>query len=103
MKTDLSSLPIMIGEISKTSGGADSTTVSKNETFIAMQRHLAIEIPNTYIIPSGQYEITHWDASTGTSTNKQDAWHWTTAEMFAIGELVGQCIIEKILNTAVSP
>lgn len=93
-------LPVIVGEISKTSGGADAGTVAKNEAFIAMQRELA-EMYEVYTIASGQYEITTWDASAGVSVNdpkQKDAWHWNTANMFAIGELVGECILENILN-----
>ncbi len=93
---DMSNLAIMIGEISRTSGSAVESTITVNETFIAMQRELATEINDTYVIASGQYEI-NWLEGT-TNKNGQDAWHWTTEPMFRIGELVGACIVNDILK-----
>ena len=102
MKTDLSKLPIMIGEISQTFAGADAGNVATNEKFIAVQRRLAVELSNVYVIASGQYEINHWNAQTQKSENGQDPYHWTTKEIFAIGELVGRCIVDQILNKTVT-
>ena len=101
MDEDLSALPFMVGEISRTSGSADEDTVKVNEMFIAMQRDLEYEIPNLYVIASGQFEINKWDESTNSSVidpYQNDAWHWNTECMFAIGELVGQCIVDKIVE-----
>ena len=102
---DLSDLAIMIGEISRTSGSAVASTVATNEAFIEKQRELAKEIDNCYIIASGQYEINTLDAN-GNNTKdpyQNDNWHWNTREMFAIGELVGRCIIDNILNVSEAP
>ena len=97
MEEDCSSLAIMVGEISKTSGSALASRVSTNEKFIAMQRKLAENINNVYVIASGQFEI-NWLDAIGNNKNGQDAWHWTTEDMFAIGELVGKCILDDILQ-----
>lgn len=96
MDKDMSELPIMVGEISRTTASAEPSSVVTNEKFIAMQRGLATKINNVYIISSGQYEINQWDGTK--DTNGQDAWHWTTKPMFEIGCLVGDCILEKILK-----
>jgi hypothetical protein len=99
MGEDMSELAIIIGEISRTSGAADASTVAKNETFIAMQRKLAEEISDVYTIASGQYEIT--TLVNGSSVNDSfqgDAWHWNTEAMFNIGVLVAECIIENVLG-----
>ena len=98
---DLYELPIIIGEISKTFGGADTETMAINAAFIDMQRELAQEVYEVYTIASSEYEITTWDPATGTSVNdprQKDAAHWNTAKMFAIGELLGECILENILG-----
>jgi len=96
MGEDLSELAFMIGEISRTSGSAKEDTVAKNEVFIAAQREMAEETDNAYAIASGQYEINR--LVNGEDVNSQDAWHWTTEPMFRIGELVGQCILDNLLN-----
>ena len=98
---ELYELPIIIGEISKTFGGADENSIAINEAFIAVQRELAEEIYEVYTVESSKYEITTWDAATGTSVNdprQKDSAHWNTEKMFAIGELVGKCILDNILE-----
>lgn len=98
---ELYELPVIVGEISKTSGGADSNTVSINQTFINMQRELEDEIYNVFTIATGDLEITTWDSATGQSVNdpkQKDAWHWNTEKMFILGEMVGRCILENILE-----
>ena len=97
MEEDCSSLAIMVGEISRTSGSASASRVSTNERFITMQRKLSEKINDVYVIASGKFEINWLDAS-GNNKNGQDAWHWTTEDMFAIGELVGKCIVNDILK-----
>ena len=99
MGEDMSELAIIVGEISRTSGAADASTVAKNETFIAMQRKLAEEISDVYTIASGQYEITTLvNGSSVNDTFQGDAWHWNTEAMFNIGVLVAECIIENVLG-----
>ena len=93
---DLSDLPIMIGEISRTCKSAAPAEIAVNETFIEMQRGLAQSINDVYVIASGQYEINTWNGTQ--DVNGQDNWHWTTEPMFKIGELVGECVVENILN-----
>lgn len=96
MGVDLSALPIMVGEISETSGSALEDAVMVNKVFIEMQRSLTEEIDNVYIIPSGQYRINWMEGSF--SKNHGDPWHWKTADIFAIGELVGECVVGDILD-----
>ena len=96
---DLSDLPIMIGEISRTCKSAAPAEIAVNETFIEMQRGLAQSINDVYVIASGQYEITTWENGASVNDSYQgDAWHWNTEEMFNIGSLVARCIIDNILN-----
>ena len=96
MGEDLSKLPIMIGEISRTFGSASESDINRNETFIEMQRNVAEDMDNVYIISSGKYEVT-W-LENGESVNGQDPYHWTTEPMFRIGELVAECILDNILK-----
>ncbi|MBQ8551379.1 MAG: hypothetical protein IJ428_01040 [Clostridia bacterium] len=99
MVEDLSALPVMVGEISETSGSALKDAVDVNNGFIEMQRSLADEIENVYIVPSGQYKINWMEGSF--SKNHGDPWHWKTTDIFAIGEMVGECIVEEILSGTV--
>ncbi|MBE6667338.1 MAG: hypothetical protein E7607_03400 [Ruminococcaceae bacterium] len=96
---NMSSLPIIVGEISKTTGSASPDSVTVNETFINMQRGLASKINDIYIIASGQYEVNTWNAEEQKDVYGQDNWHWVTEPMFRIGELVGNCIVDNILLT----
>lgn len=98
---DLSELPIMIGEISRTFGSAANGQIETNEMFFNTQRKLAEQLDNVYIIASGQYEINTWDSTLETSVMdpfQQDTSHWNTECMFKIGELVGRCIIDNIFT-----
>ena len=96
---DLTDLAVIVGEISRTSGSANPSWVAVNEAFIAMQRKLAEDIDHVYTIPSGQYEITTLVNGVDVLDSFQnDAWHWNTEQMFNIGALVADCIIENVLE-----
>ncbi len=94
---DLSSMPIFIGEISRTSGSADSGTAATNERFIAMQRALPSTVSDTYVIASGQYDINRLVNGSNQAVGT-DSWHWNQEDMLAIGRLVGKSIIENVLS-----
>ena len=96
MGEDLSGLPIMVGEISETSGSAIAATEAVNKAFIEAQRELASELENVYVIPSGQYRINWIEGSF--SKGHGDPWHWKTEDIFAIGQMIGECIVENILS-----
>lgn len=99
MNREPSELAIMIGEISETSGSASASAVQTNKRFIAMQRTLAEELGNTYVIASGQYKIAEWiNGADAKDVYQNDTWHWNTEKMFRIGELVGECIVKDILS-----
>ena len=93
---DLSNLPVIIGEISRTSGSADVNAVAVNEAFIAVQRALAQKLDNVYCIASGKLDVNL--LIDGVSKPTQDGWHWATEEMFTLGELAGKCIVDNILG-----
>ena len=98
MGEDLSEMPIIIGEISRSFLNAYPENIAMNEKFIEMQRGLAKDIENAYIIESSPYDINVLDEKTGTNVTFTDSAHWDTNSMFKIGELVGRCIIDNILN-----
>ncbi len=96
---DLSSLPVIIGQISRTFAGADASSIEINETFIRAQNRIAETMDNVYTVESGQCDITYWDETTGTSKSYgSDIYHWNQENIFRIGEMVGRCIIDNILN-----
>ena len=98
---DLSELPFMIGEISRTCTSADQDSINLNERFIETQHSVAEKLDKVYIIPSAPYEIVKLDPVTGgeiLDPVQRDHYHWNTESIFGIGQLVGRCIIDKILN-----
>lgn len=94
---DLSALPVFVGEISRTSGSAVQNTVNTNNAFIAMQRNLPNVIGNVYVIASGQFDINQLVNGSNVAVGT-DSWHWNQADMIAIGNLVGESIIENVLE-----
>ena len=94
MGEDMSKLAIMVGEISRTMGSADAATVKTNNTFIAKQNEIVSEMENVYIIKSSTYDTN--TLVNGTNVMAQDGWHWVAADMFAVGELVGECIVNNL-------
>lgn len=97
MEKDLTSFPIIIGEISKTTGSADENSVAVNKAFIETQRAISRKSDNVYCIQSGEYDVNF--IVNGENKPIQDGWHWGTTEMLCVGELVGKCIINDILKT----
>lgn len=96
-EVDLSALPVFVGEISRTSGSAVQGTVNTNNAFIAMQRNLPNVIGNVYVIASGQFDINKLVNGSNVAVGT-DSWHWNQADMIAIGNLVGESIIENVLE-----
>ena len=75
--TDLSALPILVGEIS------DAYNIRHLETsaaFIAMQNRMVNAMEHVYIVRSGVF---------GVGTDATDASHWTSDDMLTIGQMVG--------------
>ena len=96
---DLSVLPIIVGEISETMGSASAGQVAINQSFINIQRGLAEKNENVYILPTSQYLVNTWtDQGDKRDPFQNDPYHWNTEQIFQIGELVGRCIIDNILN-----
>lgn len=94
--TDLSHLPIIVGEISRTSGSAASGTVNTNNAFIEMQDKLPQSVSDVYVVKSGKFDINEWRNGANVAVGT-DSWHWSQADMITIGNMVGECILENIL------
>jgi len=98
---DLSTLPILVGELSKTSRGADEKNVAANEQFIQMQRSFAETIDNVYIIPTAELETCRWDPEQNRTVYDKSTEHiinWSLEKQLSVGTLVGECILENHLN-----
>jgi hypothetical protein len=94
---DCSKMPILIGEISRTSGSAASGTVNTNNAFIAMQNTIPANVSDTYVIKAGQFDINKLVNGSNTAVGT-DSWHWNYKDHIEIGKLVGNCILENILD-----
>ncbi|MDR1093340.1 MAG: hypothetical protein LBL66_04245 [Clostridiales bacterium] len=90
---NLSGMPFFIGEISRTYFSAAAETVAANEAFIRMQNALAAECPNAYIVRSSGYDVNRWVGG-GDQVVGSDRHHWSGADAFAIGKLVGRAMAE---------
>lgn len=93
-----SNLPVLIGTIS--SGFAIETAYTQtkiNDVFISMQKKLADEIDNCYVVDNSSYMITEY-VSNEIVIRGVDMWHWNQDQMLTIGENVGGTIIEEILS-----
>lgn len=82
---DLSSMPVYVGQISQTTGG---DTSGRPQTFIDMQNTL-VSIKDVYVIESGQYKI-----GPTLDAGCYDVWHWSYRAQLAIGNLVGEKMLE---------
>ncbi len=94
---DLSKMPFIIGEISRTTGSADKTSTDMNAAFISMQNNFAMWPPYCYVVNSSKYDVNALVNGENQAVGS-DSWHWNTSDMFHIGEEVGNCILKKILK-----
>jgi len=83
-EVDLSKMPIIVGEISKYTGGSES---GMNDTFIATQRTFPDIVNDCYVVNSSPFDV-----------RLQDNWHWIQPDMIKIGNMVGDCIMENVLR-----
>lgn len=89
LRDDLgASLDIYVGEISKTFGGAETAV---NNAFIAAQDAIVGATENCYIIASGNFKI-------GIEYGSPDTAHWSGADQYAIGKLLGESILANALS-----
>jgi hypothetical protein len=94
---DCSSMPIVIGEISRSFASCDTNSMNLNAAFIAMQNTIPNNVANTYVIASGQYDINKIVNGNNTAVGT-DSWHWNYSDHVEIGKLVGNSILDNILK-----
>ena len=115
-----SNMPFFIGTISPTyslgsakqgetfedDGTLLDTAQKRNDPFIAMQKKLAADNENCYIVDNGAYPtVTYVIENEGTANQKviytmvgTDQSHWNQADCYAIGQNAGTLMLEKCVN-----
>jgi len=93
---DCSSMPIIIGEISRSFSSCDSNSMNLNAGFIAMQNTIPQNVPNTYIVKSSVFDQNAYINGVATKVGS-DQYHWNYKDHLKIGNLVGECILENVL------
>ncbi len=93
---DCSSMPIIIGEISRSFASCDSNSMNLNAGFIAMQNTIPQNVPNTYIVKSSIFDQNAYVNGVPTKVGS-DQHHWNYKDHLKIGNLVGECILENVL------
>ncbi len=88
---NLSSMPFILGEISRTFSSYESS--AQCQVFINAQRELAAQT-GSYTVNSSQYDIN----AKGGVVLGTDKYHWNQTDMLSIGKLVGRCIRTNILH-----
>ena len=95
-ETDLSTMPIVMGEISETFSAYDQKSV--NQAFNDALHKLADSLENVGYIESGKFVI-----NTATATVGTDRYHWNTGDMTQIGKLFAQKILDLAPRKTVAP
>ncbi len=98
-------MPIFVGEVSRSSGDQSGNRPTVCETFINVQRAMCTPgdptyVDNCHIIASGQFDIGAYDSS-GTDVGTligYDKMHWNYRDMLKMGRLLGDSILENVLN-----
>ena len=97
LDTDLSDLPVLIGEISETFDSASEESVAINQKFIAMQRSLASELRGVSICANAAFKLNEWDKENGKNiVVGTDNCHWAFEDAITIGNNVGEWILSLI-------
>lgn len=95
---NLTEMPIMVGEISKTFYAYKENTLNANNEFLATQRMLPSLVSECYLIKNSEYDITAYDPENPDSEKGiilgSDHAHWNYKDCIAIGNLVGEQIQE---------
>ena len=60
-----STMPIIIGEISRSFASCDSSSMNLNAAFIAMQNSIPQYVPNTYVVASSGYDLNKYVSRLG--------------------------------------
>ena len=94
------------GETFEDDGTLLDTAKKRNDPFIAMQKQLAVDNANCYIVDNGAYPtVTYVIENEGTANQKviytmvgTDQSHWSQEDCYAIGQNVGTLMLEKCVN-----
>lgn len=93
-------MPFFIGTISRTyrlDTGVEATE-ARNLPFIAMQKQLAVNNENCYIVDNSVYDVMYWDEAANTAVvvpGGTDSAHWGVADCYQIGKNVGNAMLEN--------
>lgn len=102
LSSDLSEMPVFIGELSRSFAGAGNASANGTlSQFIKMQNKLPNVIPNAYIIKSSFYDMNVKDGQTGENVVVgSDMYHWNCHDITAIGQLIGESIKQNVLKAS---
>lgn len=84
---EVSKMPVVAGEISKTFGSSDPSSVALNTAFNSMLNGLTGTIENMFVIPSENFYI---NDPNGSAILGSDQSHWNYEDMLNIGKLFGE-------------
>ena len=93
---DCSTMPIIIGEISRSFASCTTSSMNSNANFIAMQNTIPQNVPNTYIVKSSGFDQNKYIDGVETKVGS-DQYHWNYKDHLKIGNMVGECILENVL------
>ena len=86
------------GDVYTDNGEYLTATRNRNDPFIAMQKKLAEDNENCYIIDNGAYQVARYtENGDGTVTYEvvgTDIAHWSQADCYQIGKNVGNKMLE---------
>ncbi len=98
-----SQMPFFIGTISRTyrmrnddPNGTPEATAARNMPFIEMQKKLAEDNENCYVVDNSVYDVMRWDYEQNKAVVVgTDEAHWGQADCYTIGQNVGKMMLEK--------
>lgn len=93
---DCSSMPIVIGEISRSFASCDTNSMNLNSGFIAMQNSIPQYVHNTFIVASSVFDQNKYVNGVATKVGS-DQHHWNYKDHLKIGNMVGECILKNVL------
>jgi hypothetical protein len=99
-------MPFFIGTISRTyrmrnddPNGTPEATAARNLPFIEMQKKLAEDNENCYVVDNSVYDVMRWDYELNKAVVVgTDEAHWGQADCYQIGQNVGKMMLEKCIG-----
>ncbi len=99
-------MPFFIGTISRTyrmrnddPNGTPEATAARNLPFIEMQKQLAVDNENCYIVDNSVYDVMRWDYEQNKAVVVgTDEAHWGQADCYQIGQNVGKLMLGKCVE-----